>query len=184
MTSALTFSSLAVPTAVTPPSHWTVREPAAGRKRAVLIGDCADFAQELDFWSTPSPFGPVSPRAGAVVPSTAAAHTATAKAAVRSAAVAWSAAAGGAATSHGARPDPAAPGVLTREMVQSVLHMPQIEAAKACGHGLTMVRELQICLVASPPTRLTVQTSMPSTRDRPLAGAQAEEHAARDCCLR
>ena len=208
-TSASTTSSLAVPTSVTPPSHWTVRVPAASTAHAERR--LPDFAQELGFWSTPSPFGPVSPRAGAVVPSVVSlkglglslkvlglglnlnlnlADTVTAQAAVQSTAVSGAVAgavAGVAATSRGAPPDPAARAVLTREMIQSVLHMPQVEAAKACGHGLTMVRKRQFVLPRriSPPDPLhSVQTSMPSARDRPLAGAQAEEHAARDCCLR
>ena len=31
-------------------------------------------------------------------------------------------------------------GCLTRDTAQSVLHLPQVEAAKACGLGLTIVR--------------------------------------------
>ena len=34
-------------------------------------------------------------------------------------------------------------GCLTRDTVQSVLHLPQVEAAKACGLGLTIVRSHQ-----------------------------------------
>ena len=176
----LTSPSLAAPAAL--PSHWTVRQQAAARSASrsqALTAANADLAHGLGFWSTPSPFDALPNFA---LPHAAAAPVAAAPTRPASGAVAPRATG---AVKKSALQDPQSRRTLTREFVQSLLHLPQQEAALASGYGLTMVRTGLTDHTSSHLTLVpAVQAAVPRARGCPLAGTQVEERAARDGRLR